>query len=103
MRMFMTTVALFFAVTFLPQAGALAKENQQQIKMKACQEEVGKLELQGEERDKFMADCLAAKTGDSERKLTVQQEKMRECNREARDKNLKGEERRKFMSGCLKG
>lgn len=103
MRTLMTIFALFVAVTLVPQGGVLAKDSQQPIKMKACQEEVGKLELQGEERDKFMADCLAAKTGEPERKLTAQQEKMRECNREARDKNLKGEERRKFMSGCLKG
>lgn len=98
-----TSVVLFFAVSVLPFAAAPAGAGSQQAKINACSEEAGKQDLQGEDREKFISDCLASKPVESEKKLTAQQEKMRECNREAREKSLKGDDRRKFMSGCLKG
>jgi len=98
-----TAAMLFFTATLIPPATTPVMANSQQVKMKACHEEAGKKELQGEEQEKFISDCLAAKPGEPEKKLTAQQEKMRGCNREAREKNLKGDDRRKFMSGCLKG
>lgn len=69
----------------------------QQSKMSLCNKEAG--ERKGEERKKFMSECLKAKPAASE-KQTAQQEKMKTCNAQAKDK--KGEERKKFMSECLK-
>lgn len=69
----------------------------QQNKMAACNKEAG--DKKGEERKKFMSECLKAKPAASA-KRTAQQERMKTCNAEAKDK--KGEERKKFMSECLK-
>ena len=95
--------ALFFVASLIPAATAPVMAGSQQAKTTACHEEANKKELQAEDKEKFLSDCLAAKPAEPEKKLTAQQEKMRECNREAREKSLKGDERRKFMSGCLKG
>jgi len=93
-----------------PAAGAKAAEAQpattssQQDKMKVCNEKAsGKT---GDERNKFMSECLSAK-GDTtapaaEAKVsTTQQNKMKVCNEKATGK--KGDERKKFMSECLSG
>jgi psiF repeat-containing protein len=68
----------------------------QQGKMATCNKEAGDKALKGDERKKFMSDCLKAA------KMT-QQEKMKACKKEAGEKALKGDERKKFMSDCLKG
>ena len=68
----------------------------QQEKMATCNKEAGDKALKGDERKKFMSECL------SKAKMT-QQEKMKACNKEAKDKALKGDERKQFMSDCLKG
>ncbi len=69
----------------------------QQEKMKTCNAEAGKKELKGDERKKFMSECLGSKGASS-----TQQDKMKTCNAEAGKKELKGDERKKFMSECLK-
>jgi Ni/Co efflux regulator RcnB len=66
-------------------------ENKQQSKMTVCNKEAG--EKKGDERKKFMSDCL-------KNKQAAQQDKMKTCNADAKDK--KGDERKKFMSECLK-
>lgn len=68
------------------------KPTAQQSKMTTCNKEAG--DKKGDERKKFMSDCL-------KNKKVAQQEKMKTCNADAKDK--KGEERKKFMSECLKG
>ena len=70
----------------------------QQEKMKTCSAEAGKKELKGDERKKFMSECLGSKAAPA-----TQQDKMKNCNAEAGKKELKGDERKKFMSECLKG
>jgi len=77
----------------------------QQEKMKSCNAEASTKALKGDERKKFMSQCLSAKgaAATEEKKLTPQQEKMKSCNADASAKNLKGDERKKFMSQCLKG
>lgn len=70
----------------------------QQEKMKACNAEAGSKELKGDERKKFMSECLKAKPAEA----TTQQSKMKTCNADATTKALKGDERKKFMSECLK-
>jgi hypothetical protein len=78
-----------FAVAVSP---ALAAENAQQERMKVCNQKAA--DMKGDERKKFMSDCL------SKEKLS-QQEKMKVCNQKAGP--MKGDERKKFMSDCLKG
>jgi hypothetical protein len=68
----------------------------QQEKMTSCNKEAGDKGMKGDERKKFMSQCLSAA------KMS-QQEKMKACNKEAGENALKGEERKKFMSECLKG
>jgi hypothetical protein len=70
----------------------------QQDKMAYCNKEAGAKKLAGDERKKFMSDCLSAEG----HKMT-QQEKMSACNKQAGDKKLTGDERKKFMSNCLSG
>jgi hypothetical protein len=76
----------------------------QQEKMTACNADAKTKALKGEERKKFMSECLSAKGAPAaeEKKLTPQQEKMKACNADAATKQLKGDERKKFMSECLK-
>ncbi len=69
----------------------------QQEKMKSCNADAGKKGLKGDERKKFMSECLGSKTASS-----TQQDKMKTCNAEAGKKEIKGDERKKFMSECLK-
>ena len=72
------------------------KPTEQQNKMAACNKDAGEKNLKGDERKKFMSECLKAKKAS-------QQDKMGTCNKDAGAKNLKGDERKKFMSECLKG
>lgn len=69
----------------------------QQEKMKSCNADAGKKELKGDERKKFMSECLGSKSAS-----VTQQDKMKTCNAEAGKKELKGDERKNFMSECLK-
>jgi hypothetical protein len=90
---------VFLAAFALP----VMADTAQQDKMKSCNAEAGKKALKGDERKKFMSECLSAKpqAQTDEKKLTPQQEKMKSCNAEAGKKALKGDERKKFMSECL--
>jgi hypothetical protein len=77
-----------FAVVATP---AFAAENAQQERMKTCNAKAG--DKKGEERKKFMSDCLSAekKTYDN---------KMAACN--AKTKGLKKDEANKVRSECMK-
>ena len=70
---------------------AFAAENAQQERMKTCNAKAG--DMKGDERKKFMSDCLSAekKTYDN---------KMAACN--AKTKGLKKEEGNKVRSECMK-
>ena len=93
----------------------------QQEKMKTCNAEAGKKALKGDERKKFMSECLSAKKAEAAAPAAQaapatpaaapaaaavpaasQQDKMKTCNAEAAKQALKGDERKKFMSECLK-
>ena len=103
---------LMIACLALPLAAVQADENKhspaqatQQEKMAACNKQAGELKLSGDERKKFMSQCLSAAGAPAargEHKMT-QQEKMAACNKQAGDKALKGDERKAFMSKCLSG
>ncbi|MBL8533254.1 MAG: phosphate-starvation-inducible protein PsiF [Betaproteobacteria bacterium] len=96
MHKFVVT-ALFAAFCAAP---AFA-ENAQQNKMKECNAQAKEQKLSGDDRKKFMSECLSAAKEDAKKKLTAQQEKMKSCNAEAKTKDLKGADRKKFMSDCL--
>lgn len=96
-----TTFALIALGLSLALGSAQAAEEAgtaQQNKMKTCNAEAGKKELKGDERKKFMSECLSNKPAAP----ATQQDKMKTCNAEAKTKDLKGDERKAFMSECLK-
>ncbi|HYD60408.1 MAG TPA: PsiF family protein [Noviherbaspirillum sp.] len=86
--------ALMLTLPFILPATAATE---QQNKMATCNKEAG--DMKGDERKKFMSECLSSKPKASDAQK-AQQEKMKTCNAEAKDK--KGDERKKFMSECLK-
>jgi uncharacterized membrane protein len=73
----------------------------QQNKMKTCNADAKTKALAGDERKKFMSECLSAKAPAAESGGTAQQNKMKTCNADAKTKALAGDERKKFMSECL--
>ena len=84
-------LALAMLGAFTVAAAPVYAENAQQERMKTCNAKAG--DKKGDERKKFMSDCLSAekKAHDS---------KMSECN--TKSKGMKGDERNKFMSECMK-
>lgn len=104
--------ALFFAA--LP-AAANDKPHAQQDKFSQCAHD--SKGLKGEERNKFMSECLKAHdapAGKAKADKPVKearneadaretpQNRMKSCNDDARAKDVHGDERRAFMSACLK-
>jgi len=99
-------IALCLAVGFASPAFAAEKApTAQQSKMTTCNKEAGEKVLKGDERKKFMSECLKAKAPDAATEAAAPKEKltpMATCNNAAGEKSLKGDERKKFMSDCLK-
>jgi hypothetical protein len=79
-----------------------AAQQAQQQKMKDCNKQASDKQLKGDDRKKFMSECLSGSpTATTASKPMTQQEKMTDCNKQATAKNLKGDERKTFMSSCL--
>lgn len=78
-----------------------AAQTAQRQKMTDCNSQATTQSLKGEDRKKFMSNCLKAESNATE-KLSPQQEKMKTCNADAAKKELKGDARKTFMSTCLK-
>jgi hypothetical protein len=94
MQKLLTTIAfgLLLGLSHAQAADAPGEgRTAQQNKMATCNKEAG--DKKGDERKKFMSDCLKAKP-------VSQQDKMKACNKDAT--GMKGDERKKFMSECLK-
>ena len=105
MKQLISLVALGLA---LAVGGAHAADEKaptaQQNKMKTCNADAKTKDLKGDERKKFMSECLSAKPAAAAAAAdagTSQQSKMKTCNADAKTKDLKGDERKKFMSECL--
>lgn len=81
-------VGLFAMPSFAADAAA---PNPQQERMKTCNAKA--TDKKGDERKKFMSDCLSA-----EKK--ADDNKMAQCN--TKSKGMKADERNKFMSECMK-
>ena len=84
------------ALTLIGACAALATpafpaENAQQERMKTCNAQAG--EKKGDERKKFMSECLSAEKKKSDNKMAA-------CN--TKSKGMKADERKKFMSDCMK-
>lgn len=88
-------IAVCLALPLMASAADEKKPNEQQSRMAACNKQAGEKDLKGDDRKKFMSNCLSG--GDS----NPQHNKMTACNKEAGDKKLAGDERKKFMSACL--
>ncbi len=91
MKRLLSLITVGVALSFGAAHAEDKPKTPQQGKMAMCNKEAG--DKKGDERKKFMSDCLSAKK-------ETQQSKMGSCNKEAGDK--KGDERKKFMSECLK-
>jgi hypothetical protein len=78
-----------------------AAQKAQQDKMKACNADPKAKAAKGEERKKFMSECLSADSKQPTSAQAAQQNKMKTCNADPKAKTLKGDERKKFMSSCL--
>lgn len=100
MKKIVLAICFAFAagLAFAAAPAGAAPVSAQQSKMKTCNADVG--DRKGDDRKKFMKECLSAKAAGEKSAKTVQQEKMKTCNKEAVGK--KGDERKKFMSECLK-
>ncbi|MDD5241732.1 MAG: PsiF family protein [Sulfuricella sp.] len=106
-------IALCLAAGFVSPAFAAEGKapTTQQNKMGACNKEAGEKALKGDERKKFMSDCLKAKAPESAKEAAAPKAEgapkeksspMSACNKAAGEKAIKGDERKKFMSDCLK-
>jgi hypothetical protein len=97
MKALLFVAGLFFCINTTYALGNTPLGNTtQQDKMKSCNADAATKQLKGDERKKFMSNCLKAPA------LTTQQNKMKTCNADATAKNLKGDARKTFMSNCLK-
>ena len=111
-----TVIAAALFLAAFP-ASATDKPHAQQDKFAHCAHD--SKGLKGEERNKFMSECLKGHDAASrpraahDKPATVkearhdsdghsQQNRMKACNEEAGRKELRGDERRSFMSACLK-
>jgi len=85
-------LAYSLLAVFAAATPALAADNPQQERMKACNAKAG--DKKGDERKAFMKDCLSSEKKASDNKMAT-------CN--TKSKGMKADERKKFMSECMKG
>ena len=102
-RILLALVLVLMTAVVVPAIAQDAKQpspaqQAQQQKMKDCNKQATDKGLKGDDRQKFMSQCLSAAGVPMS-----QQEKMKSCNQEATAKNLKGDDRKAFMSTCLSG
>jgi len=96
MKKLLSVAALGLALSIgAAHAADEKKPTAQQNKMTTCNADPKAKELKGDERKKFMSECLSAKPAAP----MTQQDKMKTCNVDAKDK--KGDDRKAFMKECL--
>jgi hypothetical protein len=89
-------IAALLAAPMCAMAADDQAKTPQQEKKASCRKGAADKGLKGDDRKKFMSECLS-------KGKPSEQDKMKACNKEAGDKALKGDDRKKFMSECLKG
>ncbi|MFN9210817.1 MAG: PsiF family protein, partial [Betaproteobacteria bacterium] len=80
-----------------PKKPSPAQQKQQQ-KMADCNKQAGEKKLAGDERKKFMSQCLSAggaPAAEATTDATPQQQRRADCNKQAGEKKLAGDERKK--------
>ncbi|MSQ83789.1 MAG: hypothetical protein EXR77_13035 [Myxococcales bacterium] len=123
----LATLSALATVSMGLSAPAMAADNPQQNKMAVCNKQAGEKGLKGDERKKFMSECLkggaaaapapagkpapaappaaapapAAPAGDAKKGLTPQNA-MGACAKKSKELGNKGDAHKKFMSDCLK-
>jgi hypothetical protein len=107
MRLLIAALSLVFAVAAHAQdkdkkdaKKPSAAQKEQQARMKDCNKEASSKKMKGDERKKFMSECLKDDAPSPAQKK--QQARMTDCNKQASSKKMKGDERKAFMSKCLK-
>ncbi|PLR30850.1 phosphate-starvation-inducible protein PsiF [Chimaeribacter coloradensis] len=73
----------------------------EQQKMTDCEQQATMQSLKGEDKKKFMSQCLPAQVNPA-KELTPHQLKMQACNQDADKQDITGDARKTFMSKCLK-
>jgi hypothetical protein len=73
----------------------------QQERMKACNTEVARNQLKGEERKAFMKQCASASGEGASAQAVPSLVRMQKCNADSAIKKLQGDERRSFLKQCL--
>lgn len=117
MKKIIIAISLSCAAFTLPGLVSAQAATAQTSKMATCNADAKTKALKGEDRKKFMKDCLSTKAAEPAKmeaaktaapaaahegkKLSPQQEKMVTCNKDAKTKALKGDDRKKFMKECL--
>ena len=103
MKKLLTLLAMGLSLSLgVAHAADAPAKTPQQNKMGLCNKEAG--DKKGDERKKFMKECLSAKPAAAAAvpdKKMAQQDKMKACNKDAGEKKLKGAERKAFMKDCL--
>lgn len=84
-------LALATLALFAVGPTAQAAENAQHERMKTCNSRAA--DKKGDERKKFMSDCLSSEKQASDNRMAS-------CN--TKSKGMKGDDRKKFMSECMK-
>lgn len=114
-KLFFAATALSFLLAGAAQAAdpAPAKApNAQQTKMADCNKQAADKKLSGDERKKFMSECLkggaaaapapAPAPAAGAKKELPPKEAMGACAKKAKEMGKKGDDYKKYMSDCLK-
>lgn len=88
-------IAALLAVPLCASSQEEKAKMPQQEKMSACSKEATNKSLKGDDRKKFMSQCLSSSN-------LSQHDRKKACSKEASDKSLKGDDHKKFMSQCMK-
>jgi psiF repeat len=96
----MTLLSLAISVGLSLSAEAGNQGTSQQDKVKTCNNIADNRSLKGEDRKKFMQDCLN-KAGTPPLSEMSQRDKLNACKSLADRRNLKGEDRRSFLKDCM--
>jgi hypothetical protein len=86
----------------LLSSGCAWANGEQQERMKECNARADDKALQGQERNRYMVDCLKGGANGNGRRDTVQHQRSDACNQAARERRMQGAERRGFLSACTR-
>ena len=97
-----TSLSLVIAAKASPSNPAPSSGASSQDKAKACNDAADKKNLKGEDRQKFMQNCLNKAADSGSGGNVSEQDKAKACNNAADKKSLTGADRRSFIKDCMK-